>query len=148
MPDTPALRATASPRDLRLDVFRGLALVMIFINHVPGTIYEHLTTRNFGLSDAAEAFVLMSGVAAGMAYSPDFRQSPYWPGIARVWHRAWTLYLVHLTLTVWALAIASAAALWLGSTQSISMNEIDKLFERPLGFPDRHADADAPDWAT
>ncbi len=76
----------------------------------------------------------MSGVAAGIAYCPDFRHSPYWPGIARVWHRVWTLYLVHLALTVWALGIASAAALWLGSTQSISVNEIDKLFERPLGF--------------
>lgn len=134
MPDTSAQRAKASTRDPRLDVFRGLALVMIYVNHVPGTIYEYATTRNFGQSDAAEAFVLMSGVAAGIAYCPDFRHAPYWPGIARVWHRAWTLYLVHLALTVWALAIASAAALWLGSTQSISMNEIDKLFERPLGF--------------
>lgn len=107
---------------------------MIYINHVPGTLYEHLTTRNFGLSDAAEGFVLMSGVAAGLAYSPAFRHAPYWPGVARVWHRAWTLYLVHLMMTVWALCIASAAALWFGSTRSISVNEIDKLFEAPLGF--------------
>ena len=54
-------------RDARLDMFRGLALVMIFINHVPGTFYETLTSRNFGFSDAAEAFVFMSGLAAGLA---------------------------------------------------------------------------------
>ncbi len=125
---------SASRRDARLDVFRGLALVMIYINHVPGTVYEHLTTRNFGLSDAAEAFVLMSGVAAGLAYGPAFRAPPFWPGVARVWHRVWTLYLVHLLMTVWALGIAAGAALWLGSTRSISVNEIDKLFEMPLGF--------------
>ena len=50
-------------------MFRGLALVMIFINHVPGTVFEAYTNRNFGFSDAAEAFVFMSGVAAGLAYS-------------------------------------------------------------------------------
>ena len=43
-------------RDHRLDIFRGLALMMIFINHVPGNVFEHLTSRNFGFSDAAEAF--------------------------------------------------------------------------------------------
>ncbi|MDP2781934.1 OpgC domain-containing protein, partial [Devosia sp.] len=58
-----------APRDLRLDMFRGVALVMIFINHVPGTLYESFTNRNFGFSDAAEAFVFMSGMAAGLAYS-------------------------------------------------------------------------------
>ena len=76
MSDIPADRAVRTQRDLRLDVFRGLALVMIFINHVPGTVYENFTNRNFGLSDAAEGFVLMSGVAAGLAYSPLFRAPP------------------------------------------------------------------------
>src|SRR3989338_8354045 len=56
--------AKATPRDLRLDVFRGLCLVMIFMNHIPGTVYEHLTSRNFGFSDAAEGFVFMSGMDA------------------------------------------------------------------------------------
>ena len=134
MPDQSAPGPARSQRDLRLDAFRGLALVMIFINHVPGTIYEHLTSRNFGLSDAAEGFVLMSGVAAGLAYSPAFRAAPFWPGTARVWHRVWTLYLVHLMMTVWALAIAAGAALWLGGTHRLYINEMHMLFKAPLGF--------------
>ena len=44
------------PRDPRIDAFRGLALVMIFIDHMPGNPYEHYTLRNWGFSDAAEAF--------------------------------------------------------------------------------------------
>lgn len=32
-------------RDTRIDVFRALALLTIFINHVPGTIYEHFTHK-------------------------------------------------------------------------------------------------------
>ena len=58
-------------RDPRLDVFRGLCLVMIFINHVPGNVYEKFTSRNFGFSDAAEGFVLMSGIAAGLGVRPQ-----------------------------------------------------------------------------
>ncbi|GGO57580.1 OpgC protein [Roseovarius pacificus] len=57
------------PRDPRLDFFRGLCLVTIYGNHLPGTVYEHLTSRNFGLSDAAEGFVFMSGCAVALAFS-------------------------------------------------------------------------------
>lgn len=38
-------------RDTRLDVFRALALLTIFVNHVPGQYLEHLTHKNFGFSD-------------------------------------------------------------------------------------------------
>ena len=134
MSDLPVDRAVRAPRDLRLDVFRGLCLVMIFINHVPGTVYENFTNRNFGLSDAAEGFVLMSGVAAGLAYSPMFRKAPWWPGIGRVWARVWTLYLVHLFMMAWALAIASGAALWLGTSHGLHVNEVQVFLREPLGF--------------
>ncbi|MCA3454710.1 MAG: OpgC domain-containing protein, partial [Rhodobacter sp.] len=134
MSEIAADRAARAQRDLRLDVFRGLALVMIFINHVPGTVYENYTNRNFGLSDAAEGFVLMSGVAAGLAYSPLFRKAPWWPGIGRVWSRVWTLYLVHLFMTAWALAIAAGAALWLGTSHGLRVNEVQVLLREPLGF--------------
>ncbi|MCF1709231.1 OpgC domain-containing protein [Tabrizicola sp. J26] len=134
MPDQPLPRAARSERDPRLDVFRGLALVMIFINHVPGTIYENFTSRNFGFSDAAEGFVLMSGVSAGLAYGMSFRAPPYWPGLSRVWGRVWTLYLVHLMISVWALAIAATAALHFGAVNRLFLNEINFLFESPLAF--------------
>src|SRR5690606_4224918 len=96
--------AVPAGRDARLDMFRGLALAMIFINHVPGNFYENYTSRNFGFSDAAEAFVFMSGMAAGLAYSNQFRSGPLWPAIARVWARARQLYFVHLSVTFVALA--------------------------------------------
>lgn len=120
------------PRDQRLDLFRGLALVMIFVNHAPGTLYESWTSRNFGFSDAAEAFVLMSGIAAGLAYSPQFRFAPFWPGIARVWARARTLYLVHIATTLLALGTFAAAALWWGVTSPLGTNNIGPIFEKPL----------------
>lgn len=131
---TPRVETVERPggRDARLDMFRGLALVMIFINHVPGNFYENLTSRNFGFSDAAEAFVFMSGLAAGLAYSGRFATGPLWPAIARVWARARHLYFVHLTITVIALAIFAAAAAWFGLYQVLESNNIAPLFQQPL----------------
>lgn len=119
-------------RDQRLDMFRGLALVMIFINHAPGTIYENWTDRNFGFSDAAEAFVLMSGIAAGLAYSQQLRSGPLWPGIARIWARARSLYMVHIVTTLLALGVFAAAAAWFGVWSPLSTNNILPLFSEPL----------------
>ncbi|WP_232295693.1 OpgC family protein [Pseudorhodobacter aquimaris] len=109
--------STAVPRsrDPRIDAFRGLALIMIFIDHVPGNPYERFTIRNIGFSDAAEAFFVMSGVAAGLAYSARFlpqnvAQKGLWHGVAPVWNRAWVLYLVQIFLTAWAIAIYSGGA--------------------------------------
>lgn len=121
------------PRDQRLDMFRGLALAIIFIDHAPGTLYENWTNRNFGFSDAAEAFVLMSGIAAGLAYSPQFKTGPLWPAIARVWARARTLYFVHMATTMLALGIFAAAALWFDDWAPLGTNNIPGLFTNPLG---------------
>jgi len=119
-------------RDARLDMFRGIALVMIFINHVPGTIYETFTNRNFGFSDAAEAFVFMSGMAAGLAYSNGYRSGNLWLAIARVWARARQLYFVHITITMLCLGIFAAAALWFGLPEVMQKNNITPIYGQPL----------------
>jgi hypothetical protein len=51
-------------RDLRLDLFRGIGLWMIFLDHIPHDVVSWLTLRNYGFSDAAEFFVFISGYHA------------------------------------------------------------------------------------
>lgn len=130
----PAAETLAKPvgRDPRLDMFRGIALVMIFINHVPGTVYENFTSRNYGFSDAAEAFVFMSGLAAGLAYSNRFRTGNLWAAIAKVWARARQLYFVHITITMLSLAIFAGAAKWFDMPGLLATNNIAPLFQQPL----------------
>lgn len=136
-PATPARPASAvalpGGRDLRLDMFRGLALVMIFINHVPGTVFENWTSRNFGFSDAAEAFVFMSGMAAGLAYSRRFADGPWLAGLLKVWARARQLYLVHMTTTAIAIAIFAGAAMWFGHYELLTKINLAPLFSKTLG---------------
>lgn len=97
--------ASGTGRDMRLDFFRGLALVTIFVNHVPGNVLEGLTSRNFGFSDAAEAFVLMSGIAAGLAYSRGLLSGAFVAAASKVWLRSLKLYAVHISITLAAVIV-------------------------------------------
>ncbi|RDJ09789.1 OpgC family protein [Rhizobium grahamii] len=98
--------SVATPkRDTRLDVLRGLALITIFINHVPGQIFENLTTKNFGFSDAAEGFVLISGIAVGLAYGSRFQPGTWLQTAMKATKRSFTLYLAHMITTFMTLAL-------------------------------------------
>jgi hypothetical protein len=87
-------------RDLRIDFFRGLALLFIFIDHVPGNDLARLTLRNFGFADAAEVFVLLAGFSAVLAYGRTFDGEGFRAGSVRVLDRVRDLYLWHLGLVV------------------------------------------------
>jgi hypothetical protein len=51
-----------------IDFWRGALQIVILVDHMPGSFLNRLTPRNFGFSDAAEAFVFLSGVSARLAY--------------------------------------------------------------------------------
>src|ERR1700677_2902414 len=55
-------------RDLRIDLFRGIALWSMFIDHLLNGSLGWITLKQYGFCDAAELFVLLSGVSAGMVY--------------------------------------------------------------------------------
>src|SRR5262245_1062112 len=118
-----------SKRDTRIDVFRALALLTIFINHVPGTIYEHFTHKNFGFSDAAEAFVLISGVAFGLAYGAKFVPGNRLLVTLKAWRRAAVLYVTHIMTTVATLAIFSAAALHFARPDLLKLINIEMIIK-------------------
>lgn len=92
-------------RDTRIDVFRSLALLTIFINHIPGTLYESLTHRNFGFSDSAEVFVLLSGVALGLSFHNRLQQKPFTFIVRKLWRRALQLYAAYLFTTFVTLSL-------------------------------------------
>ena len=87
-------------RDLRLDFFRGLSLWFIFLDHVPSNTMGWLTVRNFGFSDAAEIFVFISGFTAAFIYGPVMRERGFIVGAARIYKRAWQIYVAFVFLSV------------------------------------------------
>ena len=56
-------------RDLRLDLFRGVANWAIYLDHIPDNVVNWITTRNYGFSDAADLFVFISGYTASFVYA-------------------------------------------------------------------------------
>jgi hypothetical protein len=90
----------AGQRDLRLDFFRGLSLWYIFIDHVPFNRVAWLTIRNYGFSDAAEIFVFLSGYTAAFVYGRMMREQGFIVAGARIFKRAWQLYIAFIFLSV------------------------------------------------
>jgi hypothetical protein len=96
----PAAPAVLSGRDLRLDLFRGLALWLIFLDHIPTNIVNWITIRNYGFSDAAEIFVFISGYTAAFVYGRAMTERGFVVASARVLKRAWQVYVAHMFLFV------------------------------------------------
>lgn len=98
-------------RDLRIDFFRGLALLFIFIDHVPGNGLANFTLRNFGFADAAEVFVLLAGFSAVLAYGRTFDTRSFQDGATQVGHRIWDIYSWHiLVIGISAMILLAASA--------------------------------------
>jgi hypothetical protein len=85
-------------RDLRLDLFRGVGLWMIFLDHIPHDVVSWLTLRNYGFSDAAEFFVFISGYLAGFIYGPVIKAGNFLAALKRLWKRAMEMYVAHIML--------------------------------------------------
>jgi len=85
-------------RDLRLDLFRGLALWLIFLDHIPSNAVSWITIRNYGFSDATEIFVFISGYTAAFVYGRAMRQNGFIVASARILKRCWQIYVAHVFL--------------------------------------------------
>ena len=96
---------SGTKRDPRIDFLRGAALLMIFVDHVPGNFLGTLTLRNFGFSDAAELFVLLAGFSATIAYGRLFEQAGPGAGLRRVGARCLRIYLFQIGLLLATLGI-------------------------------------------
>jgi hypothetical protein len=92
--------AAFAGRDLRLDLFRGLGLWVIFLDHIPFNVVSWITLRNYGFSDAAEMFVFISGYTAGFVYGPAMLQGRAIVATGRLLKRCWQLYVTHVMLVV------------------------------------------------
>ena len=104
------LAPKTSQRELRLDLFRGMALWLIFIDHLPANLLTWLTIRNYGFSDATEIFIFISGYTAAFVYGRAMRESGFVIAAARILKRVWQIYVAHVFLFVIFLAEISYVA--------------------------------------
>ncbi len=121
-----AAPALAAERDLRLDLFRGLALWLIFLDHIPTNIVNWVTLRNYGFSDATEIFVFISGYTAAFVYGRGMRASGFVVATARVLKRVWQIYVAHIFLF----------AIYLAEISYVSQRFDNPLYGEEMGILD------------
>jgi hypothetical protein len=113
-----------------IDFWRGFALLTIFIDHMPESIFQHVTQKNFGFSDAAELFVFLSGVSIALAYGTRFFDGETVVAVRAVLRRAFTLYWVQILISLLIVAIfVGAAALW---NDDDLLEDADVVVSNPL----------------
>src|ERR1700704_3548615 len=87
-------------RDVRLDLFRGLANWAIFLDHIPHEVLSWITIKNYGFSDAADLFVFISGYTAAFVFGRVMIERGYAAAASRLAKRAFTLYAAHIIVVV------------------------------------------------
>src|ERR1700719_2027503 len=115
-------------RELRLDLFRGLALWLIFIDHLPPNLLTWFTIRNYGFSDATEIFIFISGYTAAFVYGRAMLESGFVVATARILRRAWQIYVAHVFLfTIFLAEISYVATSFENPLYSEEMGIMDFL---------------------
>jgi hypothetical protein len=118
-------------RDLRIDLFRGIALLLIFIDHVPGNAVGDLTLRNFGFSDAAEIFVFLSGYSAALAYGPRLERN-WLSGWVATLRRAWQIYIAHIALLLVSIALVLCVSVYFENRLYLDQMNVAGFVASPL----------------
>ena len=94
-----------------IDFWRGVALVMIFINHVPGMVFSYATLRNIAISDAAELFVFLAGCSLAFVAASGTGAKPVGYVVPRLLLRALEIWRAQIVIVAVAIAILGASAL-------------------------------------
>ncbi|MGE9008569.1 OpgC domain-containing protein [Leptospira interrogans] len=98
------MQLSTPQRDLRLDLFRGLANWAMFLGHVPSSVLAWCSFRNYGFSDGADLFVFISGYTSALVFGRKMVEDGFAFGTSRLLRRVWQIYTAHVLLFVIYLA--------------------------------------------
>jgi hypothetical protein len=101
-------RYEAGKRDLRLDLLRGFAVVAMIADHIGGErswLYA-ITGGDAFFVSAAEVFVFISGLLLGIISAGVVARQGLGVALLKNLQRAWTLYLLTVTLTLSLIALS------------------------------------------
>jgi hypothetical protein len=128
------INATLPPkgRDLRLDLFRGVANWAIFLDHIPDNVVNWITTRNYGFSDAADLFVFISGYTASFVYARMMLERGFIVGATRLTKRVWQLYVAHIILFVIYIVSIGYVAQRFSDPEIINEFNVAGLVDNPI----------------
>ena len=115
-----------------VDFWRGLALISIFINHIPGIYYARFTHANYSISDSADLFVFLAGWALRYVVGSPGRQQPVKYLVLRLGGRALTLYAAQIMITMIAIAMLAGVAIWRDNPLLLEWHNAAAVFHDPV----------------
>jgi hypothetical protein len=119
---TGAWRYDGGKRDLRLDLLRGFAVIAMVADHIGGErswLYA-ITGGDAFFVSAAEVFVFISGLLMGIISAAVVARQGLGAALMKILHRAWTLYLMTVTLTLIFMALSTQWGLGWGTAATES----------------------------
>jgi hypothetical protein len=115
-----------------LDFWRGFALITIFINHIPGVIFERLTHKNLSFSDSAELFVFLAGWSCRKMVGHPKDDAAFIDILMRLLGRAVTLYGAHMMIVMFAIAMLAGASRYLDNPLLLEWHNAAAVFQDPI----------------
>jgi hypothetical protein len=100
---------TRRGRSIEVDFFRGVVLIVIVLDHIPGSTLSHLMLHAYALCDSAEVFVFLGGYASAAAYTAVVAGRGETAANMRFVKRCWEIYRAYLLTAV--LTLLSGAIL-------------------------------------
>jgi hypothetical protein len=119
-------------RDLRLDLFRGLANWAMFLGHVPSSVLAWCSFRNYGFSDGADLFVFISGYTSALVFGRKMVEAGFAFGASRLLRRVWQIYTAHVLLFVIYLASVHFLSNKFGAPDLIDRFNVGPLLASPV----------------
>ncbi len=126
------LAVPPSKRDLRLDLFRGLANWAMFLGHISSTFLAWFSFRNYGFSDGADLFVFISGYTSALVFARKMLERGFVFGTTRLLRRVWQIYVAHVLLFVFYLASVLFLADRFGASDFIHRFNVAPLLVAPV----------------
>ena len=137
-PDPDPVRvAPPRGRDLRIDVARGVAMFTMLLSHTRDQELTRWLPNRWGFADAADVFVTLSGLVAGIVFT-RIAVTQGWPAMAgRVLRRCRTIWLAQIFSVVGIAFLALfidrvlAGPLGLGH-EYLSLWPVSPVLEKPV----------------
>ena len=123
---------TANGRDIRLNLFLGLANWSLFLDHIPNNFVNWITARNYGFSGAADLFIFISGYTAATVYGKIMLERGFIVGATRLLKRAWQLYAAYVVLFMIYIVVIGYVAAQYAAPDLINEFNVAGLIDHPI----------------
>jgi len=115
-----------------VDFWRGFALMEIFVNHIPGNLFEQVTHKTLSQSDSAELFVFLAGWSLTHVVGSPEDPRPTRQLVMRLFLRAGKLYAAHMVIVMAAIAMLAIASRMLDNPLVLEWFNASAVFTAPV----------------